>query len=208
MFNFFSQKTPTGSVGVPRPTVGPTYLAILIFIGCLVLISLDRANLLPFLRPITTKLYLWAMILSCFALLAGVINVAWVHLMRIQSGDNEWPYSLILLATLFITVCMGLLNPLGTQQPILEWIFLYILTPIQSSLFAIMAFFILAAAYRFLRLDAPGGVWLLTGALLILLVQTPIVNRYLPDAIKTTANWVLTQPVMATLRGVVMGSSV
>ncbi|MEM7533815.1 MAG: hypothetical protein AAF639_16645, partial [Chloroflexota bacterium] len=47
-----------------------------------------------------------------------------------------------------------------------------------------------------------------TGALLILLVQTPIVNRYLPDAIKTTANWVLTQPVMATLRGVVMGSSV
>jgi hypothetical protein len=64
-----------------------------------------------------------------------------------------------------------------------------------------------AAAYRYLRIGRPGGVWLLVGVLLVFAVQMPIANAVLPTAIVNIVNWVVDVPAMSALRGALLGSS-
>jgi hypothetical protein len=64
-----------------------------------------------------------------------------------------------------------------------------------------------AAAYRYLRIGRPGGVWLLAGVLLVFAVQMPIAHTLLPDAFANLIGWLVDVPIMAALRGALLGSS-
>jgi len=174
--------------------------------GCLLLVSLDRLDYFPILRLVTSTLLNWVLLLGGFALLLGVLNVALVHLRRIQTGQAGWTYSLVLVATLFAVLAAGLILPGGIQNPMLEWVFDNVIAPGQAMLFALTAFFMAAAAFRWLRIGRAGGGWMLTGALFILFAQMPATNASLPPAWTKLADWLLTVPVMATLRGALLGS--
>ncbi|MDQ3249115.1 MAG: hypothetical protein M3Q45_07880, partial [Chloroflexota bacterium] len=76
-----------------------------------------------------------------------------------------------------------------------------------AMLFALTAFFMAAAAYRVLRVGRTGGAWMLTGVLLMLVAQMPVASNLLPPAWAALAGWTLTYPVMATLRGALLGSA-
>ena len=188
---------------------GINYFAILIFVAALLLIGLERFNGFSFLQPITTTLYFWMVILGAVALLLGTINVLWVHLDRIQNGGSEWPHSLALIATLLVVTLAGLFDTAGIEYPLVQWAFDHIITPVQATLFALLAFFMVAAAYRFLRVGRTGGLWILLGVLLIWLAQTPYVNMLMERIFgeQQFITWFVEQPVMAVLRGVIMGST-
>src|SRR5690242_16801919 len=89
------------------------------------------------------------------------------------NGVAGWPHSLALVATLVAVFVAGLLNANGVRGPIVEWIFDSVIAPGQATLFALTAFFMAAAAFRWLRIGRAGGGWMLVGALLILLAQMP-----------------------------------
>jgi len=182
------------------------YFVLLIIIGCLILIIIDRTGLFPFLRLVTTTLYGWVLLLGGFALLLGVVNVLLVHVQRIQSGQAGWTHSLVLVATLCAVFVAGLLDGNGTHSQMVEWIFDRLIAPGQAMLFALTLFFMGAAAFRWLRIGWDGGGWMLAGALLMLLAQMPATNPLLPPAWLDLTRWLLTVPVMATLRGALLGS--
>ncbi len=171
------------------------------------LVLADRFGLSPLTRPLTNLFYTWALLLSAFTLLLGVATALWAHLERIQRGENEWPLSLLLLAAFALTLVAGLSLPGGATGPLMEWAFDAIIAPGQATLFALTGFFIVAAAYRFLRLNRPGGLWILAGALLTLLVQTPLTQQALPDLLVGFADWLLVGPVMAAMRGALLGGA-
>ena len=181
---------------------------IFIFLLCFMLIGIDRTGQFAELRPITTTIYKWVLLLSAFALLLGVINIARVHLESIQSGQGEWGYSLVLLITLSAVLIIGLMDVGGTSSPLVDWIFQNIIAPLQSALFAITAFFLAAAAYRFLRIGRNGSMWILVGALLMLVLQMPLSNTLLTATSENIVHWLLDVPIMAALRGVIIGSSI
>lgn len=81
------------------------------------------------------------------------------------------------------------------------------MAPGQATLYALTGIFLLSAAYHFLRIDRPGGLWILAGALLMLSVQTPFLYRLLPDALVDLVDWLLSWPVMAAMRGVLLGGA-
>ena len=209
---------------------------------CLVIITVERTAILPPLAPIAAllaaTLYRWALLLAVFALLAGVLNVAWVHGRRVQRGAHEWPLSLALLAVLLAVLIGGTISEpltrifadpnavaattsnLASANVLLEWVFDSILAPSQRALFALLAFFVAAAAYELLRVGRPSGRWMLLGALAVLLVQLPAAATVartplaaIPSA--TAANdaisaadvafWLLDAPVTAAVRGVLLG---
>ena len=58
-------------------------LSLFVVAACFVVILLERAGIAPALRPLTSALYSWTVLLAAFALLLGVANVAWVHVRRI-----------------------------------------------------------------------------------------------------------------------------
>ncbi len=222
---------------------------------CLAIITVERTAFPP---PLATTaallagvLYRWALLLAAVALLAGVLNAAWVHGRRVQRGAREWPLSLALLATLLAVLIGGTVSgPLAralansTGDPnanfnavgattsglasagvLMEWVFDSILAPSQRALFALLAFFVAAAAYDLLRVQRPSGRWMLLGALAVLLVQMPaaadvaraplIVAPAAASVASATggaitaadaAFWLLDEPVTAAVRGVLLGS--
>jgi hypothetical protein len=171
------------------------------------LIMVDRFALWPALEPVANLLYAWVLVMAAFTLLLGIAGVVWNHLDRIRRGESEWSLSLLLVISLSSVLVVGLLSPGGTTGPLLEWTFDALIAPGQASLFALTGFFILAAAYRYLRLDRSDALWVLTGTLLALFVQTPLTQQVLPPIFVTLADWLLVWPVMAALRGALLGGA-
>ena len=183
-------------------------LTLLIIVACFGLIALDRAQIFgESLRSTTILLYGWGIILGAFALLLGAFNVVAVHVGQIQRGASGWGNSLALLGAFFVVLVAGLLHPAGAASPMVEWLFTNLIAPGQGALFAVLVFFMAAAAYRQLRVSAPGGAWLLTGALLMLIAQLPAGADFVPTALVNATAWLLQGPAMAALRGVLLGMS-
>lgn len=176
-----------------------------------VIIGVDRiatqANQPSFLQPLTITLYEWTILLSAFGLLAGALNVVLVHLQRIQEGRADWLLSLVLLVVLTMVFTAGLLDKEGTASPLLEWVYEHLIYPVQSTLFALLAFFLAAAAYRYLRIGRVGGGWMLAGALSMFLIQMPLSQSVLSVPVRNLLTWLLEWPVMAAMRGVLLGAA-
>jgi hypothetical protein len=184
----------------------PNYLALTVLALTLLILGLDRMGLTLLAAP-ATQLYSWAVVLSAFALLLGVANVGWVHLRRVMAGQAGWQHSLALLAALLVIFSAGMVSPTGVRSPIVEWLFSSIIAPGQAALFALLAFFMAGAAYRFLRVGRRGAAWVLAGVALVLMVQMPAAHALLPEGAATLVGWVMDVPAMAALRGVLLGSS-
>jgi hypothetical protein len=184
------------------------YFVLLIAAACFVVIVLERAGAAPALRPVTTLLYTWTILLAAFALLLGVANVFLVHVRRVYVGQRDWVASIGLVVALFAVFVAGLVDPLGSTGPLVEWLFDTIIAPGQATLFALLAFFMAAAAYRYLRIGRTGGAWMLIGALLILMAQMPANAPLLSPTVQFGIDWVVSQPLTAVMRGALLGGGV
>ena len=78
---------------------------------------------------------------------------------------------------------------------------------VQSTLFAVLALFLAAAAFRYLRIGRTGGGWMLAGALSMFLVQVPFVQGFLSLGMHDAFVWLLEWPVMAAMRGAILGTA-
>ncbi|MCY3710186.1 MAG: hypothetical protein OXG26_14940 [Caldilineaceae bacterium] len=181
--------------------------ALLIVLAGASLIIASRFGLTPVPPVVSTTLYGWALLLGAFALMLGIANTVRFHLIRVQRGQREWLLSLLLLIVFALVLGAGISSPEGTTGLLSEWVFDAVVAPGQATLYALTGIFLLSAAYHFLRIDRPGGLWILAGALLMLLVQTPFLYRILPTALVDLVDWLLSWPVMAAMRGILLGSA-
>ncbi|MXY92742.1 MAG: hypothetical protein F4047_11910 [Caldilineaceae bacterium SB0670_bin_27] len=178
-----------------------------IVLACASLIVASRFGLTLVPPVVSTTLYGWALLLGAFALLLGIANTVRFHLVRVQRGQREWLLSLLLLIVFALVLGAGISSPEGTTGLLSEWIFDAVVAPGQATLYALTGIFLLSAAYHFLRIDRPGGLWILAGAVLMLFVQTPFLYRIVPDSLIDLVDWLLSWPVMAAMRGVLLGSA-
>ena len=199
----------------PRPRAGASLLVASVVLLALVVLILERLSPGAPDSPLRSGLnaglglgFQWLIFLAGVALLIGTINVAAMHLWRIQTGQRDWIFSLVLLAVLLAVFVAGVVSPAGAGRPLLNWVFDALVAPGQASLFALLVFFMAAAAYRYLRIDRPGGAWMLLGALIVLLAQWPLLTPWLPPTFAAAAFWLLDAPIMAALRGLLLGSGI
>lgn len=97
-------------------------------------------------------------------------------------------------------------NIMQTYQgdSIFDKLFLYMMTPMEGTMFSLLAFFIASAAYRAFRIRSPEATILLIAAIIVMLGRVPIgyaINRHIP----TIAAWILDVPNMAAKRAIMMG---
>jgi hypothetical protein len=168
-------------------------------------LALDRLAFLPVLRPITTSLFEWGIILAAFAMLLGAANIVIVHARRILSGERGWGYSLILLIALLTVTIAGMVSVGGVTSPLMNWVFDSILAPGYAALFALLVFFMAGAAFALLRVNRSGGAWLLIGVLLMVFAQAPAIRSALPSGFSQFAVWLVEIPVTGAVRGVLLG---
>ena len=153
----------------------------------------------PLLQLLGIAFREWAIILTAFAMLLGIFNVLSVHVRRIiQRDESGTGYSVIVLITAALVGIIGFLA--GLPSPAMTWIFENLYAPVQSALFALLAFFLATAAYRALRARSIETLLMLAAALIVSIGQTPLLN-VLVDA----KDWILRVPAEAGVRGILIG---
>jgi len=187
--------------------VRSNWLFAILLMAALIFVVLSRVPGWAGFSAIVRAGYEWALLLGGVALLLGIVNVLWLHMRRIALGQRDWVLSLALIAMLIAVAGAGLLSPAGATSPLLEWVFDAVIAPGQAALFALLVFFMAAAAFQYLRIGRRGGAWMLAGFLVILAAQTPFIFAWLPPESAGVADWLLNAPVMAALRGVLLGGS-
>lgn len=171
--------------------------AVAIAVGIIVLIGTFFP--VPLLNALSLAFKDWAIILTAFALLVGLVNLLLVHLVRIFRRQEPGAlYSIIVLVTSITVMLIGLV--FGVADGPMSWIFDHVYLPLQGAFLALAAFFLATAAYRAMRARSFETLLMLIAALIVLLGQTPLVSL-LADA----KAWALSVPSTAGVRGILLG---
>ncbi len=148
-----------------------------------------------------------AIVVAC-ALILGLLNLLRVHWRKIRERQGGGLYSLVLLLALVTVLVVGLL-PVADEAPGparsgVQWIFQNVQAPIQASLSALMVFLIVSAAYRLLQIRSVESGVMLVVALLVLAGQVAV---GLVPILPMVREWILDVPVMAGVRGILLGAA-
>ena len=144
----------------------------------------------------------WAAIITAFALFLGFANVVSVHWSRIRTQKPGTIYSVVLLLSLFGTLLMGLGGgPLSVNS---QFIFDFILQPLEATFFALLALFMASAAFRAFRVRNLESFFFVLFALIVLLGQVPV-SIYLWPEFPVIKDWILSVPTLAGARGILLG---
>lgn len=144
-----------------------------------------------------------ASIVAAFALVLGMVNVLTVHLNKIYSRDKGWGYSMVLLGAMFFILGVGFLTG-GPASALVQELFETVLFPLEATLFSLLAFSVVTAAYRAFRVKSFETGLFVTFGILVLLGQVPV-GTMLWDQLPVIKNWVLDVPALAGARGILLG---
>jgi len=168
--------------------------------------------------PLFEGLVEWATIIAAFAILLGLVNVTRTHGFRIAKLERDWPYSLVLLLSALAVLVVGLLPrpngysdgaPLGPGDPRVQLIFHYVIEPLATTFFSLLAFFLAMAVFRSLRLRNLEVTLLTISAVVVLLGQVPVWSELSFLApIEQLQEWLLRVPAMAGIRAILIGAAV
>ncbi|MBI2939624.1 MAG: hypothetical protein HYY04_04230 [Chloroflexi bacterium] len=159
-------------------------------------------------EPIGAVLVDVVTVIVAFGLLLGVLNLAVHHLGRVRQRAANWQYSIALVAAMLGVVILGLWpGSAGPNDEVVRWLFDYVYTPASATVFALLAFYVVTAAYRALRLRRIDSAFLALGALIVLLGGMPAPDAY-SIPLRAARDWFLEYPVVAGVRGLALGVAI
>ena len=142
--------------------------------------------------------------------------------MKIARRAKGWGYAAVCLGSFLMTLVFGLLKvgaPAGladsvtAQGTALAWIYDYLITPCNATMFSLLAFYIASASYRAFRVRSREATALLAAALVVLLGRTPFglaLTSWLPDSLgflrlENLSVWIIKVPNTAGQRAIMIG---
>jgi hypothetical protein len=163
--------------------------------GLIVLLSFIFTELVA-LRVVLINI---AVMVAGMALLLGFVRLLNLHLRRVQQRKSG--YSLVALITALVVVVV-LVADRFLHLGATAWVFNAVIMPIQSSLGALLAIFLGAAAVRMAqRRRTWGTLWFLLSAVVVLLTQIPVSS----DSILLPIRQFFDALAMGGLRGLLLG---
>ena len=154
----------------------------------------------------------WYQIIAAFALLLGVVSLAQVHTFKIIRQRQGWAYSLIMIISLIVMTLAGFLWGIKEGKPFM-WIFNNVTTPLASTVFSILAFYIASAAYRAFRARSLEASIMLVAAVIVMIGRIPfgeMFSQMLPDSLAflrldNITQWLFRVPIAAAKRAILLG---
>ncbi len=153
-------------------------------------------------------------ILSAFAIILGLVSLMRVHQDKIKRKRENWQYSYVLIIGFVISGIIGLLGGVegelflptkiaGIQFDI-QTLYLNIIVPLGSTMFALLAFFMASAAYRAFRARSIESSLLLAASFVIMIGVLPLADR-ISTHLPSFAQWIMDIPNVAAKRGITFG---
>ncbi|MFP4323323.1 MAG: hypothetical protein ACLFTK_12790 [Anaerolineales bacterium] len=143
---------------------------------------------------------------AAFAVLIGIFNLVSVHTRRITSRQSGWLYSgVVLLAAFAVLLLRALDVRTSDAEPALvsDVVFEAVQVSLESALAGLLFFFLVYAAYRFMRDRVSLSGCLFTFSVLIVLAGwIPLQGL---DALQGVRDWLLRVPATAGINGLLIG---
>lgn len=95
----------------------------------------------------------------------------------------------------------------GKDGRVKTWLYDYIFAPCNSTMFALLAFFVVSAAFRAFRARNTEAALLLGSAVFILIGLAPF-GRLISDSLPDVANWIIEIPSNSGRRAIMMGAAI
>jgi len=161
-------------------------------------------------------------IIAVFAFFLGGGNLIRVHFKTLAQKKKDWIYSVVTLVAFFGMLTAGLFkigNAGGIKASVtasgsaFQTLFESLMSPLNSTMYALLAFFVASASYRAFRAKNREATILLISAFVILLGRTPFGNfltAWIPDSmsifkIPDLAIWIMSSPNLAGQRAIIVG---
>ena len=141
-------------------------------------------------------------IIFAFALIVGVVGFLNNNLQQVHKGQDR-PFRLLALAGFVIMPVLAMIWGIKAGTPFL-WVFENVQVPLQSTVFALLAFFVASASFRGFRARSVPAAILLSAALIILISRS-FATGPLSDWLPGVAEWIRNNPSMAARRGILIG---
>ncbi len=152
----------------------------------------------------------WMVIIASFALLLGIVSMIQVNLGKVRRRSQGWIFGLVILVSFAVMAAFGLFGkqgerPQGGLYPF-TWVFNYAFSPMQSTMFSVLAFYVASASYRAFRVRNVEATLLLIGALLIMIGRIPL-GQMIHPIVPGIAEWIMKFPNAAAQRGIIIGAA-
>jgi hypothetical protein len=159
-----------------------------------------------------------AIIVVAFGYVLGGANALQVNLQAIGRRDPDSIFKLVLVVSLIATVAIGAIDGVRNHGAFLtqggpsKWIYDYLYSPMNATMFSLLAFFIASAAFRAFRIRTTEAALLAIAALLVMLGRVPLgdaATSWLPEPLRlgSIQQWIMDFPQNAAKRAILIGAA-
>lgn len=165
----------------------------------------------------------WFDIIASFAVILGALNLLQHQIGKLKRRNLEAFFALVAIVGFAITGIVGMTrsggnlpgNPYDDPNSHFYWIYWQIFTPLASTMFALLAFFVASASYRAFRARNTEATVLLVAGIILMLGRVPIgryLTGWLPEPLRflhlpNLAAWIFTVPNAGGARAILVGIS-
>jgi len=151
----------------------------------------------------------WKQVVFGTTLILGVISLFLHHWRKMRRHEEGWGYSLVTVAGLLAMIVAALV--FTPERGPYRWMFDYVQAPMQSTMFALLAFYVASASYRAFRVRSVHAGLLLAAGVIVMLGRVPLGemlgvrlgSHHL--SLASISSWILEYPNLAAKRGVMIG---
>lgn len=159
-------------------------------------------------HPISVAFYRgflnWFTAMVLFALIIGIGTLLHRHWDKIRKKKQDWQFSIVTIFGFWLMIILGVFWGIDEGSMFMK-IFEYVLTPLQATMFSLLAFFIASAAFRAFRARTFEATLLLVAALIVMVGRVPLGDRLTFGMASYLTEWIFRIPNLAAKRGIQMG---
>jgi len=142
----------------------------------------------------------WKQVVFGITLILGVVSLFIYHWKKIERRAEGWGYSVVTVAGLVFMIVVALIfSPERGPYP---WMFDHVQSPMQSTMFALLAFYVASASYRAFRARSFHAALLLIAGVIVMLGRVPLGEMM---GLHHISSWILDYPNLAAKRGIMIG---
>lgn len=165
----------------------------------------------PLSEEIYNKFIEWVIIIAGFSAILGILSLLKYHWHRIKRRQPGFAFSFVTYFGFIAMLIAGLYsgNTSDTGSPLeagtyFHWMYINLMVPMQSTMFAILGFFVASAAFRAFRARNTEATMLLIAAILVMLGRVPL-GEAMWSKFPIISDWILNVLNTAGQRGIMLG---
>jgi hypothetical protein len=166
----------------------------------------------------------WIQIIFGFSIVIAIVSIFRAHLSTVLKQYPGWFYSFVLLFSLVVTALIGFISfgetakkeeeqrfvvtlSAGRKMSHIDYIYNYVVYPLDAAVFAMLGFYIASAAFTGFRLKNFGSFLLLASAVIVMVGLIPI-GAYFYEKIPEVGIWILATPSNAAKRALIFSIAI